>query len=426
MANTSPSGTTEVDVLVVGGGPSGSTAAYHLARHGVNVLVVDRAAFPREKVCGDGLTPRAVAALASMGVDLDDPGFARVNGLRTYGPGVTLELPWPELRSFPDFGLVRTRHDFDDLLLRHAQKAGANVWERAEAVAPVQDRGWVVGAGVRRLPAGGSGNGNGGEVEEVRARFVLAADGASSRFAGLAGVRRDRARPLGIAARRYVRTDRPLQPWFEAWLDVWDGDVLLPGYGWMFPVRDGVVNVGAGLLNTFRGFGDYSARRVFEVFLRNLPPDWAIDEDHADGPVLSGPLPMGMNRRPLAVPGMLVIGDAGGIVNPFNGEGIAYAMESAEMAAELVYEALARGRPGLAHVYPTALRERYGRYFAMGRLFVRLIGDPRIMRFATRHGLPREWVMRWAMKVMANLSDGRDGDPGDRLFWAMERLAPAS
>jgi menaquinone-9 beta-reductase len=408
-------------VLVVGAGPGGSAAAYHLARHGVNTLLVDRAKFPREKVCGDGLTPRGVRAILEMGVDPDEPGFARVKGLKVYGRRAELELPWPVLEDFPDYGLVRTRLDFDHLLAKQARKAGADLWEQAEAEAPVMDGEWVTGATVHRLE-----NGKAAPTTEIRARFVLAADGAASRFAAQAGVRRDPGRPLGIAARRYYRIERPLQPWFEAWLDLWEGDALLPGYGWIFPVGDGVVNVGAGLLNTFRGFKDLSARRVFDIFQRMLPPEWGVDERHEEGPILSGPLPMGMNRQPLAVPGMLVVGDAGGIVNPFNGEGIAYAMESGQLAAELVYQALATGRPGLAHLYPTVLRERYGRYFHIGRTFVQLIGNPSVMKAATRHGLHRAWVMRFALRFMGNLTDGKKGDAQDRLMYAIERLARAS
>jgi flavin-dependent dehydrogenase len=123
---------------------------------------------------------------------------------------------------------------------------------------------------------------------------------------------------------------------------------------------------------------------------------------------------------------MLVIGDAAGLVNPFNGEGIAYAMESAEVAAELVHEALVRGRPAIAQRYPSVLRERYGPYFWYGTWFARAIGRPAVMRAATRYLLPNEPVMRFAMRVLANLTDGRRGDAQDRLIAAMERLAPAS
>jgi menaquinone-9 beta-reductase len=419
----------EFDVLVVGSGPGGATAAYHLARHGVNVALVEKSSFPREKVCGDGLTPRAVKALTAMGIDTTEPGFVRVDGLRVYGRRATLDLPWPALSDWPGYGLVRTRHDFDELLARQAVKAGATLMERTEATAPVMDRGWVAGAVVRPIEDGANGAERRDDqtlTEEVGARFVIVADGASSRFAGQVGVRRDPTRPLGIAARRYYRMARPQIPMLEAWLDLWEGDKILPGYGWIFPLHEDVVNVGAGLLNSYRGFKDISAKRIFDVFVRMLPEEWGITEDSATSPIKSGPLPMGFNRRPLSQPGMLVIGDAAGLVNPFNGEGIAYAMETGNLAAELVYESLASGKPGLAHVYPTLVRDRYGKYFFMGNTFVKLIGDPRIMRFATDHGLHRQWVMRFAMRVLANLSDGSKGDFQDKLFYAMERLSPVA
>ncbi len=400
---------------MVGAGPAGSAAAYHLARHGVDVLAVDKASFPREKVCGDGLTPRGVRQLLEMGVDVTEPGFVRIDGLRTFGPGVSLELPWPEAESFPTFGLVRTRHDLDDLLIRNAERAGATVWRSAEALRPIFDRGWVAGAAVRR---------DGGGPEVVRARFVVACDGASSRFAQHAGVRRDPSRPLGIAARRYFRSARAQEPFFLSWLDLRIGDNFLPGYGWIFPVGDGVLNVGAGLLNTARDFAGLSAKKVYDVFIRQVPEEWGCTEENAIGDLMSGPLPMGMNRRPLAVPGLLVAGDAGGIVNPFNGEGIAYAMESRRLAAELLYEALALDRPALAHVYPALLRQRYGRYFSVGRAFVRAIGSPAVMRASVRYGLPRRRLMQFLLKVMANLTDGRDGDVDDRIMAALVRLAP--
>lgn len=415
-------------MLVVGAGPGGSSTAYHLARHGIDVLLVEKSAFPREKVCGDGLTPRGVKAILRMGVDPDDPGFERTHGLRVYSRKVTLELAWPQLPEFPDFGLVRTREDFDQLLARRAEKAGARVLERTEAVSPVVDRGWVAGARVRPAPvrdADADGDGS-ADLAEVRARFVVAADGASSRFAGQAGVRRDPSRTLGIAARRYYRIDRRPGPWMESWLDLWDGDALLPGYGWLFPLADGRVNVGAGLMNTFKGFRNVSAKGLFEVFLRLLPPEWNVSESTAVGRMLSGPLPLGMNRSPQAVPGMLVVGDAMGAGNPFNGEGIAYAVESGEIAAELIHEALVRHRPALAHMYPTILRQRYGRYYTVGRSFMRLIGNPSVMRALTEYGLPQEWLMRFALRFMGNLRDGADGDAQDRLMEALVRLAPAS
>jgi geranylgeranyl reductase family protein len=413
-------GAIETDVLVVGAGPGGSAAAYHLARHGLDVTVLERSSFPREKVCGDGLTPRSVRALLRMGVDTTGPGFARVLGLRVYGPRTVLELPWPKLRDFPDYGLVRTRADLDTLLVRRAHAAGARVLERTEAVSPILEDGWV--RGVLARPA----EERGAEPFPVRARMVIAADGAPSKLGIQVGVTRDERRPLGIAARRYYRIARDPGPWLESWLDLRDGDAILPGYGWLFPLPDGTVNLGAGLLSTFRAFRDVSAQRLFSVFASMLPAEWGITEENALGPVRSGPLPMGASRRPAAVPGMLLIGDAAGLINPFNGEGIAYAMESAEVAAELTHEALVRGRPAIAQRYPSVLRERYGGYFWYGTWFARAIGQPTIMRTSVRYLLPNERVMRFAMRVLANLTDGRRGDAQDRLIAALERLAPAS
>ncbi|MGH2739886.1 MAG: geranylgeranyl reductase family protein [Actinomycetota bacterium] len=403
-----------VDVLVVGGGPAGSATAYHLARRGVDVLVVDKATFPREKVCGDGLAPRGVKALLGMGVDPTEPGFVRIDGLRSFGLGVEMELPWPKLEAFPDYGLVRTRHDLDHLLLQKAVKAGAIVWEGTDAIAPAMEGVWVTGASLRQN----------GSTQEVRARFVVACDGASSRFGQRAGIRRNPARPIGIAARRYFRSPREQPTFFESWLDLQSEDALMPGYGWVFPVGDGVLNVGAGLLNTFRDFKGLSARRVYEAFLATLPSEWELTEANAVGPLLSGPLPMGMNRRPLAAPGLLLAGDAAGVVNPFNGEGIAYAIESGELAAELLSEALTRGRPGLAQVYPTLLRERYGRYYSLGRAFVRAIGHPWVMHASVRYGLPQRRLMAFLLRLMGNLSDGPRGSRADRIMSALVSLAP--
>ncbi|MDP9300162.1 MAG: FAD-dependent oxidoreductase, partial [Actinomycetota bacterium] len=169
--------TIDTDVLVVGAGPGGSATAYHLARHGIDVTIVERAAFPREKVCGDGLTPRGVAAILDMGIDTDDPGFEKVIGLRVYTRHSMLQLPWPELTSFPGYGLVMPRDRFDHLLVQRAIKAGARLMEQTEAVAPVIVDGWVQGAEVR------SSADKHADTGTIRARFVVAADGAAGRFA---------------------------------------------------------------------------------------------------------------------------------------------------------------------------------------------------------------------------------------------------
>ncbi|HXF57203.1 MAG TPA: geranylgeranyl reductase family protein [Actinomycetota bacterium] len=404
-------------MLVVGAGPAGSAAAYHLARAGLDVLLADRATFPREKVCGDGLTPRGVRAMMRMGVDPAEPGFTRVEGLRTYGVGGTvLDLRWPREGPFPPVGVVRTRLELDHLLAARAERAGARFLQGAEATRPLLDRtGWVSGAELRTQDG----------ALAVRSRFVVAADGAASRFAAQAGVVRDGSCPMGVAARRYYRIPRPQQAVLEAFVNLpAPGGGVMAGYGWIFPLGGDLVNVGAGLLNTYRGFGALSARALLESFVRGLPEAWGVTEERAVGPVRSGPIPMGFNRRPVAVPGLLLVGDAAGATNPFNGEGIAYAIETGELAAELIAEAVARGRPALAQLYPTVLRQRYGKYYFVGRQWSRMIGHPWFMGLAVRHGFPRRTLMRFALSFMANLVDGDRSSLSGRLARALVALAP--
>jgi geranylgeranyl reductase family protein len=414
--------TYEADVAVVGAGPGGSTTAHYLAQSGLDVLLLEKSAFPREKVCGDGLTPRAVKSLVAMGVDIDPGlGWIRNKGLRVIGAGVRLELSWPDLASYPDFGLVRPRLDLDAVLARQAEKAGARLVERTTVAGPVLDRaGRVVGLEAR---------GQDGTPSTVRAPLVVAADGVSGRLAVSLGFCKRADRPMGVAVRRYYTSPRTDDDYLESWLELWDGRRLLPGYGWIFGVGDGTANVGLGILNSSAAFGHTDYRQLLVRWLGGLPAEWGFAEQNATGPMRGGGLPMGFNRTPHYARNLLLVGDAGGAVNPFNGEGIAYAMETGRLAAEHVAQALAR-RPGPArervlHAYPAALRAHYGGYFRLGAAFVKLIGNPHVMNVATRYGLPRPVLMRFVLKLLANLTDPRGGDAADRVISALTRLAPA-
>ncbi len=419
----------DADVIVVGAGPGGSATAYHLARTGLDVLLLEKSTFPREKVCGDGLTPRAVRSLVEMGIDTSaEAGWLRNRGLRIIGGGLRLELPWPELASWPDYGLVRPRADFDEMLARHAVKAGARLREGTTVTGPLRDdrTGRVVGvtarAGVDRAPV------------DFRAPVVVAADGNSARIALALGIRRREDRPLGVAVRRYYRSPRSGDDFLESHLELWEGPPrqsrLLPGYGWIFGMGDGTSNVGLGMLNTTSAFQNTDYRDLLHRWLAALPPEWGYAEENALGPVRGSALPMAFNRTPHYQDGVLLVGDAGGMVNPFNGEGIAYAMESGRIAAEAIVLALARGsgpaRERALERYPEIIRETYGGYYTLGRLFVQLIGNPTVMGLGTRYGLPRPMLMRFVLKIMANLTDPRGGDASDRLINALTRLAPTT
>jgi len=416
----------EADVIVVGAGPGGSTAAFHLARHGLRVELLEKTEFPREKVCGDGLTPRAVKQLIKMGIDTQADGWVANKGLRVVGGGMRLELDWPDLASFPNYGLTRTRMDFDEILAEAAVAAGATLRQNVNVTDPVLDSSGRV-IGVRAI-------GPDKEPQEFRAPIVVAADGVSARFPLAMGLAKRDDRPIGVAVRRYYQSpERHNDDYLESWLELRSregGDKLLPGYGWIFGMGDGRVNVGLGVLNSSTAFGKTNYRTMLTDWLSTTPPEWGMnDEANADGPIMGAALPMGFNRMPHYTRGVLLVGDSGGMVNPFNGEGIAYAMESAEMAAAAIVQALARpagpARERALEQYGIELRAKFGGYYRLGGWFVKMIGNPQIMRVATKHGLPHPTLMRFVLKLLANLTDPRDGDSMDWIINTMTKVAPA-
>jgi geranylgeranyl reductase family protein len=414
----------DADVVVVGAGPGGSTAAYHLAQAGLRVIVCEKSQFPREKVCGDGLTPRAVKQLIAMGIDTSaENGWVRNQGLRILGGGMRIELPWPDLASYPSYGLVRPRQDFDEVLARAAQKAGAQLHELTPVTAPLVDErsGRVVGVETK-----GGGR--------FTAPVTFIADGNSSRLSLQLSRERREDRPMGVAYRRYFTSPRHDDDWLESWLELWDGKPgegrLLPGYGWVFGIGDGTSNVGLGILNTSDAFGKTDYRHMLDRWLASMPEEWGFVEDNATGPTRGAALPMGFNRTPHYADGALLVGDAGGMVNPMNGEGIAYAMESGKIAAELVAQALAEPtaarRERVLESYPKVLQDTYGGYFTLGRVFVKAIGHPEVMKLLTRHGLPHPTLMKFCLKLLANLAEPQGGDAMDRIISGLNRMTPAA
>jgi geranylgeranyl reductase family protein len=423
----------QADVIVVGAGPAGSSTAFHLAQAGLDVLLLEKSAFPRDKICGDGLTPRAVRQLIGMGIDLDAPGWARNKGLRIVGAGHRLELPWPELASFPAYGLVRTRTDLDEILARHAEKAGARLMERTTVTGPVVDERTGRVTGVRARAVDDRGRKVDDEVT-YSAPVVVACDGVSARIAIALGLQRREDRPMGVAVRAYYTTPRHDDEWMESWLELWDGKPgesnLLPGYGWIFGVGNGTANVGLGILNTSKAFQNVDYKDVLRRWLAHTPEEWGFRDENRVGRIGSAALPMGFNRKPHYTRGVLLAGDSGGMVNPFNGEGIDYALESGHIAAETIVQALARpegpARERVLEGYAATLDATYGGYFTLGRVFAKMIGNPTFMKQATKYGLPRTSLMRFMLKLMANLTDPRDGDVSDRVINALARVVPAA
>jgi menaquinone-9 beta-reductase len=412
--------TESYDVLVVGGGPSGAAAGYWLAERGHRVLIVEKKRFPREKTCGDGLTPRAVRQLEDMGLAERLRGHLRYEGLRSMAHGITLELAWPEHPDFPSYGYVVRRRDLDEMVADQAVKAGATLWPGAEATEPILDGGLLAGAVVHDK--------DDGRTEAVNARYVVVADGSNSRFGRMLGSARDRSYPLGMAVRGYFKSPRHDDPWIESHLDIHDREGNnLPGYGWIFPVGDGTINVGVGLLSTFSGWKDINTSHLMDAFCATAPLYWEISPETACGAPTGGKLPTGFSVKPAVGPTWVQVGDAAGGVNPFNGEGISVAYETGRFAAEAIDEALVTGDGLALRAYETRLAETYGLYFKVARVFVRAIGNPAVMRELTRVGFQSRTLMEWILRIMANLLRPDEVGPAEAVYKtvaAMVAVAP--
>ncbi|MBN9745543.1 FAD-dependent oxidoreductase [Amycolatopsis sp. A1MSW2902] len=412
---------------MVGAGPAGSTVATYLARAGVDVLLLEKTVFPREKVCGDGLTPRGVKQLIDLGLDTsEEAGWVRSRGLRILTGDLTLEFDWPDLTDYPPYGVSRTRQDFDDLLAKTAVKAGARLYERTTVTGAITNAsGRVVGVeakvGPEKTPV------------SYRAPLVLACDGVSARLALSVGIDKNEKRPMGVAVRRYYKSPKHDDPFIEGHLELWDRSdprdpKLLPGYGWAFPLGDGTVNVGLGMLSTSASFRNTDYRALLRQWLDGTPEEWGYREENAIGKVGGAGLPMGFNRTPHYRNGLLLLGDAGGMVSPFNGEGISAAMESAQLAAEAVVQALARpegpSRERALEGYPRAVGELMGGYYRLGNVFAKLIGKPKVMHAATKYGLRVNKILPLVYKGLSGCYDARGGDGVDRLIAALARVTP--
>ena len=372
-------GDMQADAVVVGAGPAGSSTAHYLAMAGLRVLLLEKSTFPRDKVCGDGLTPRAVAELVRMGVDTS--GWARNTGLRAVGGGHTIELPWPETASLPNFGLACPRTELDAALAAKARESGAVLHENVTVVGPIlhERSGRVVGVKAKSAER---------EPLAFKAPVVVDAGGVSARLATAVGREKAMNRPMGVAYRTYFRSPRSADSVMESHLELWNGKPgksdLMPGYGWIFPLAGGIVNVGLGSLSSTAKATGLDYRAMFKAWMANAPSEWGFTEENQVGRLRGAALPMAFNRKPHYADGLMLLGDAGGMVSPFNGEGIAQALMSGRLAAQAAAQASARtttsGREQVLAQYPKALSSEMGGYYTLGRVFVALIEHPEVMR----------------------------------------------
>ncbi len=399
------------DVLVVGGGPGGAAAGYWLARRGLDVLVVEKKEYPREKACGDGLTPRAVKELIDMGFDFN--GHHRIIGLRAYAGQTRLEMPWPEHSVFPNWGAVVRRSDLDMQVAALAEKQGAVVLTGTEAV-PVVDAGDLTEVILRR---------KGGEDERIKPKLVVIADGSLSRFGRKLGMSRRKDYPFGLAVRGYWESPNSDDSFLESQLDIRDKEgKSMPGYGWVFPLGDGEINVGVGAVSSFKGWKGLNTSRLLEAYVESLPDHWKLTETSMTRAPIGGKLPMAFSVGPRFGRNWVAVGDAIGAVNPFNGEGIDYAYETGRLVADYVADTIATGNPAVLQGYSQALDDRYADYQRVARRFVMVIGQPAMMRSFTYMGMRSRPLMEWALKVMANLLEPEERGLSERLYGAIERI----
>lgn len=394
------------DVLVVGAGPAGSAAAAWAARSGADVVLADAAVFPRDKTCGDGLTPRAIGELERLGLRDWVRSHTVNQGLRAHGFGQTLHLPWPG-GNLPDWGSAVARTELDDHLRTTALDAGATGLEDARAV-DVRWDGDRVAAVVFK------------DGREVACKRLVVADGVRSPLGKVLGREWHRDTVYGVAGRCYVKSTRADDPWISSHLELrGEQDEILSGYGWIFPLGAGAgeVNLGAGTLATAKRPADVAIKPLMKLYADRLREEFGLG-DELRMPT-SALLPMGGAVSHVAGRNWALIGDAAACVNPLNGEGIDYGLETGRLVAELLAET---PDVDLSTVWPELLRAHYGESFSIARRLAGLVTVPRLLPALGPVGMRSDLLMTLALRWMGNLVTDEDRDRSARVWrWAGRR-----
>jgi geranylgeranyl reductase family protein len=394
--------TEQTDVLVVGAGPAGSATAAWAARLGMDVLLTDAAVFPRDKTCGDGLTPRAIGELERLGLGDWLRAHAVNQGLRAHGFGQTLLLPWPG-GSLPDWGSAVARTELDDHLRTTAIKAGARALDGLRAVEVRRDGDRVSAVTCTR----------GDETLEVACRRLVVADGVRSPLGKLLGREWHRDTVYGVAGRSYVTSTMSDDPWISSHLELrGDRGEVLSGYGWIFPLGTGEVNLGVGTLATAKRPADLKVRRLMDTYADQQRATFGLGDD-LRAPT-SALLPMGGAVSGVAGANWALVGDAAACVNPLNGEGIDYGLEGGRLVAELMAD-----DADLATAWPATLTHHYGESFSIARRLAGLVTIPRLLATLGPAGMRSDWTMTLALRWMGNLVTDEDRDRAARVWrWA--------
>lgn len=407
---------TSADVLVVGAGPAGSAAAAWAARAGLDVVLADAATFPRDKTCGDGLTPRAIGEMQKLGLEDWLRAHTVNQGLRAHGFGQTLLLPWPG-GSLPDWGSAVARTELDDHLRTVAIKSGALAIDGARAVGVRREGERVAAVEFRGSQARTSVTDRGGEgTYEIACRWLVVADGVRSPLGKLLGREWHRDTVYAVAGRSYVDSEMSDDPWISSHLELRDeGGEIVPGYGWIFPLGNGSVNLGAGTLATSRRPTDVAIKPLMQTYADAIGADFGISGELRMP--TSALLPMGGAVSNVAGPNWALIGDAAACVNPLNGEGIDYGLETGRLVAEHI-----AGGAGLGEAWRRTLVEHYGEAFSIARRLAGIATQPKVVAALGPAGMRSDWLMTLALRWMGNLVDDADRDRAARVWrWAGRR-----
>jgi len=396
---------TRADVLVVGAGPAGSAAAAWASKGGQDVVLADAAVFPRDKTCGDGLTPRAIGELQRLGLEDWLRAHTVNQGLRAHGFGQTLHLPWPG-GSLPDWGSAVARTELDDHLRTTAIKAGATAVDGARAV-DVRRAGERVAAVAFKTDEG---------VREIECRHLVVADGVRSPLGKVLGREWHRDTVYGVAGRSYIASEMSDDPWISSHLELRDqDDKVLSGYGWIFPLGTGEVNIGVGTLATSKRPADIAIKPLMAHYAEQRREEFRLSGELRMP--TSALLPMGGAVSNVAGPNWALIGDAAACVNPLNGEGIDYGLETGRLVAELIGD-----RADLGRAWPALLTEHYGEAFSIARRLAGLVTVPWVLPRFGPPGMRSDWLMTLALRWMGNLVTDEDRDRAARVWrWAGRR-----